>query len=405
MTGTDGYCAWAAAWRLATGTIFFVATELDAQLPTKADSTQLLAVTRSVLNAQSKILVNGNVEAALTGPGGVAVGHRTGARKGLERAAGLRQALVSAGHQYTSFEDAVTIVGLNVANDTAVLTVRYRVRFAHRTADPMSPKFVGETFNHDLVFRRDSAGWMLLSEREWTMSEHRHKEQPGVALPSVTVAPARAIRGQGGPPFNRNRSPASGGMAAIGNFASFDAVPRWRAGTFKPQLAVDYARRWSNAYGGGYNPAYPDFGPSWKNLWGAGNDCTNFASQIVAAGGWMQVMHPSLVTTDNHYWWMSDESSYSHSWSISHNFHWWMYYSGRGEFWHSFDAAGPGDVVQFDWGPNDQRIDHTMVMTSTDMYDWYLTGHSTDLEDEPLAAIGSRNPGMALYLFLMFYNY
>jgi hypothetical protein len=194
---------------------------------------------------------------------------------------------------------------------------------------------------------------------------------------------------------------AHGPMVAMIEAQANDGV----SGTYDAYAAAVYSYQWDNAYGHGKNPAYPDFAPAWKTIIGAGDDCTNFTSQVARAGGWQFVIGSPKDKYAYNQWWLYSEDDYSHSWSVSHAFHWWMEYSGRG-FWASYNSeAMQGDMVQFDWD-GDGKIDHSMVVSHAGPDYILLNGHSDDLEDELLSAILARHDSRTQYwIFAMYPSY
>lgn len=105
----------------------------------------------------------------------------------------------------------------------------------------------------------------------------------------------------------------------------------------------------------------------------AGNNCANFASQVLNAGGWPA--HRDYVCSsesmDN--WTHKNNalpcvflSRYSYTWSKAHNQQSWMI--ERGHKWRlpNIWEARLSDYLYVDWDPNnvpDGKIDHVMVVT------------------------------------------
>jgi hypothetical protein len=338
---------------------------------------------------------------------------KAAAKSGVDRAAHIRAALTQAGHELTGFTDAVVVTDYRATPDSAFMTVIHRVIFSHRTVDPMGPKTIKEGYSHDLIFVRQNGLWTLSSEREKAHPDTQI--DPGHSRPT-TVPPTKPGKGT---PINRDHRktgflPGPGGTegTAYTSLANSFRVKTWTqgpaavyeearvgramSGTYDAYTAATYAYRWNNATGGGRNPAYPYF---------SSDDCTNFVSQVAEAGGWQYVRSPTGDVYADNYWWFGSASDYSHSWSVSNNFYWWMYYSGRGVFATSNSQALQGDMIQFDWN-GDNIVDHSMVITIAGSSDLYLTGHSNDLADEPLSAILARNPTTTQYwIFLMYSAY
>jgi hypothetical protein len=146
---------------------------------------------------------------------------------------------------------------------------------------------------------------------------------------------------------------------------------------FNRHKAVAYARQYALTY----NPAYRTFP----------NDCTNFVSQAMLAGGWTQVDGPREA---NNVWWYSGGflglRVASYTWGGAQNFYNFLSVSGRGTL-----AQGPadldlGDVVQM---RNGGTVHHTMIVTGKNGNDLLLSYHTSNHLDESLQAIQARSAG------------
>lgn len=114
------------------------------------------------------------------------------------------------------------------------------------------------------------------------------------------------------------------------------------------QRAAAYAARWWN----GYNPRYtimPD-------------DCTNFISQCLLAGGL-----PMEVTgrRDRGWWYVGPGERWSFSWAVAHSLHWYLSASGRGALRGAARDLELGDVVNYDWD-GDGVWTHTTLVVGRD---------------------------------------
>lgn len=166
--------------------------------------------------------------------------------------------------------------------------------------------------------------------------------------------------------------------------------------------AVNYAYAWSQNGGKKRNPAYPDF---------TENDCTNFVSQVVRAGGvpingsgscgsyrtstqWF--VNPSA------WWCITNSWAWSTSWSVVSDF--WAYHTqnttNAASTMYTYSqldqlrrAAQPGDIVQLQDSTGGAKW-HSMVVTKKVSGELYFTYHSgpggLDVVDKPLAAIASQ---------------
>ncbi|MDX8044494.1 amidase domain-containing protein [Gracilibacillus sp. S3-1-1] len=116
------------------------------------------------------------------------------------------------------------------------------------------------------------------------------------------------------------------------------------------RVAVQYAERWWNDA----NPAYQYF---------ADNDCTNYISQCLRAGG--APMHGAPNRSKG--WWYQRDN-WSFSWSVANSFRWYL--SGatsglKGTEVSDPEKLSPGDVICYDF-QGDGRWDHTTIVVAKD---------------------------------------
>lgn len=114
--------------------------------------------------------------------------------------------------------------------------------------------------------------------------------------------------------------------------------------------AVRYAERWWNDV----NPAYRHF---------ENDNCTNFVSQCLRAGGAPMRGHPNRATG----WWYQDDD-WSFSWSVAHSMRWYL--SGSTKGLRGLELESPkellaGDVICYDF-EGDGRWDHTAIVVEKD---------------------------------------
>lgn len=113
--------------------------------------------------------------------------------------------------------------------------------------------------------------------------------------------------------------------------------------------AVRYAERWWDDY----NPAYRRFT----------DNCTNFISQCLHAGGARMTGYPNRATG----WWYQ-AGNWSFSWSVAHSLRWHLSGSKdglRGQERQSAKELEPGDVICYDFD-GDGRWQHTTIVVAKD---------------------------------------
>lgn len=115
--------------------------------------------------------------------------------------------------------------------------------------------------------------------------------------------------------------------------------------------AVKYAERWWNSY----NPAYRQFT----------DDCTNFISQCMYAGGAPMTGQPNR---GKGWWYAGPHDQWSYSWTVAHSLRWYL--NGSNEGLQAREVSSPnqlflGDVICYDFD-GDGRWQHTTIVTAKD---------------------------------------
>lgn len=117
---------------------------------------------------------------------------------------------------------------------------------------------------------------------------------------------------------------------------------------YNRQAAVDYANTWWDRH----NPQFPAFQ----------DDCTNFISQCLYAGGAPMRGMPNRSQG----WWMVGlPERWSYSWSVAHSLRWYLETSTKGLMAtrvYSISELELGDVIFYDF-TGDGRIDHSTIVT------------------------------------------
>ena len=122
--------------------------------------------------------------------------------------------------------------------------------------------------------------------------------------------------------------------------------------------AVQYAERWWNSF----NPTYPQFT----------DDCTNFISQCLYAGGIPMWGKPNRTKG----WWIEGKSNWSFSWTVAHAFMLML----KAASW-TKEVKNPsqlmiGDIICYDF-EGDGRFNHNTIVTGKDEYGYPLVNAST----------------------------
>lgn len=143
--------------------------------------------------------------------------------------------------------------------------------------------------------------------------------------------------------------------------------------------ARDYAYKWtSNSSTLRNNTQYPYYSKQNNNCYSCWNDCTNFVSQAIKAGGMKFRGTTNWLSSSN--WWYNHAKP-SNTWGGAHNFY--LHWKSRAGVASSISALQTGDVVSADFG-GDGTIDHTAIITrntGSASSNKYLTQHTSDKEE------------------------
>ncbi|MFH9958069.1 amidase domain-containing protein [Streptomyces roseolus] len=123
-----------------------------------------------------------------------------------------------------------------------------------------------------------------------------------------------------------------------------------------------------------------------------GNDCTNFISQAMRAGGWGTTSGSALSRQDNNKWFYGSYTwTTSYTWAGAENWYWFARkHSKRTRHLSSVWHMGKADVLQADW-KGDGTIDHSMIVTTRTANEVYLTYHTPSTHNKKLSTILAQN--------------
>jgi hypothetical protein len=290
----------------------------------------------------------------------------------------FRNRYVGLGGGYSRSEVSLRVTDLDVQGGSATLKAEETAKlFYQRTVHAEAPRSSDYRVLHVIKFVKSG---------EWRLADDKIDIPAGVpGYPAYTNAGrGPSVREAGERSKYPPLSSATATTMSIGGVsASTDSGVK--AFAYDYQAMVDYARRWAN----GRNPDYRAFG----------QDCTNFVSQALYAGGWQQTNSPDWY----HFRPSGSPSFYfSRSWTVAHD---WYFYalqdSRRTTALQYFEQLLPADVLQADWyddagAPHpDGTLDHTMIVTQrldANVNDIKLTYHTNDRLDRVLAEILAEVP-------------
>ncbi|WP_436502023.1 amidase domain-containing protein [Actinokineospora sp. HUAS TT18] len=278
--------------------------------------------------------------------------------------------------EYSHARVVLENVEVTVGETTAELRVTEAtdLYLAAKNADPGNediPESTSYRLDHTFRFERIAGKWKMASDvvdlpaavpapTPYATAERTGFVDPDVPTEENPMADPAEANTPDAPPVPREGEQVT--MAEASGAAAFNRL-----------AAIGYAVKW--AYG--RNPAYNSYG----------NDCTNFLSQIMRAGGW-----PNYGVGEGPVKWWRIPPKDSRTWSIADEFYWFAKLSNRMRPYRG-EPVRPGDAVFADWagGHADRRIDHAMFVTKVSRpYDWngiYVTYHTSNQLNKPMARV------------------
>lgn len=138
------------------------------------------------------------------------------------------------------------------------------------------------------------------------------------------------------------------------------------------------------------------------------NDCTNFVSQIMRAGGWKDTA--TKQSTQDSSWYYTSKTSYAQTWSTAHGLRNRLnngYELGAEKLSRSFGGVGgvylnnkiaKGDVVFADWD-GDGRYDHAMSVVDKSYFDTTVAYHSNNVVNGSMVNISANHSSASFEAF------
>ena len=109
--------------------------------------------------------------------------------------------------------------------------------------------------------------------------------------------------------------------------------------------AVQYAAAWWNSF----NPQFSAFQ----------DDCTNFISQCLWAGG---MPMEATGRRDKGWWYQGPNENWSYSWAVAHSLRWYLEVSGRAMLRKAATDLEVGDLIGYDWDGDNTWQHNTIVV-------------------------------------------
>jgi hypothetical protein len=298
--------------------------------------------------------------------------------------------------RYTAHRTTLTIESTDIDGASATQRATEHVVLALEIpgAGPQETEYDQE---HELKYVKEGDGWRLVSDKILIPPP-----LPEEISAPVDTAPMKEAPPGYKPDPSKRRPPQTGqpSLASASHrgvtYAALTRPPldiRLAAeATYSPTAAANYALTYAYSYNSNYR-VY------------SANDCTNFTSQALRAGGW-PFDETGGRTEPTTWYYGSFEFTTSYSWAAAHNFYLFFKQSGRGFMASYFSDLLKGDMVQADWGPTpDGNISHSMIVDEVVNGVAFVTYHSTNTKHRSLNDIAAQNPGTNWYGLLMYYSF
>jgi hypothetical protein len=345
---------------------------------------------RAALNARNHVIVTGNEDEAIQRES--LAGDIGAVRQQFPRARIMREVAREVGISYPRAANSeMAVTKATIQGDRATLEITSRLR-RDIHGPPGHPAATIEADDYVIQYVQENGRWRI-SEMRWISDwDKTATPPPGITYPPLPAGTTPTATDKAGhTPLQARPRPADGPRAertvAPGLFRMASTRPTRAFGSYSPSVAVKYSYDWV----WGYNPAYVRFS----------NDCTNFVSQALKAGGWTETGW--IKYSDGAWYYSSPEPSWT--WGGAQNL--FDFIQGSGRAWKiapSIYDLWEGDVVQFKF-PNDTNIHHTMIVSKVVNGNPYVNYHSGPAQDKLLMEFIRLYPGGTTYGWLLLYGW
>lgn len=320
-------------------------------------------IASAYLKDRNSELVSGPVKDAATPPTD-AVAPDLAAREDRLKAKlrSRREELSASGERYTRATTTTHVLKTTRTGQRLVLRIEEETRLDYERVDGTEPPFTSFVAPRDFSFA-------LTPKGGWVLRDVRLTDRNAIVPVNDVETAAAEMTG--------NEAAAAGKAPSATSRVSGGGTTAMKAYSYSAM--ANYATKyWRN-----YNSAYRRMT----------NDCTNFISQAMRAGGW--AMNSGWYRSNSSWWYNSLNQSFP--WGGAENWYWFASsHSHRTYILSNVWSMGLADVLQMDFDRNN-NINHTMIVTSVGSSQRYLTYHTTDHLNRSLSSILSSYPSAWYY--------
>lgn len=304
------------------------------------------------------------------------------------------------GLRYTNYDLQTQLEGVWASAETATVIWTECVRFAIAgDPDPRAPQSYSEVITHCTLLKRDGSDWRIILDDPTFGTE---SFRTGQEIPIVDP-PARLDRGQRTPQDLLERTLAAPTTHHPASAASSPQTTNHNV--YLPIITNGVSQTYSREAATAYALAHGDAPPDDENGYHVfNNNCMNFVSQCLKAGGWPQVL--GFYKSTDAWWHTGDWPFYaSYPWINSHYWYNFTLNSKRGERIYNIWDLWFGDVLQFSWH-NTNIMDHTAIVSfRSNSGIIYIAQHTVNYSHRPLtdmvADIAVKEPQCVYYPWRM----
>ncbi|MFD5691853.1 amidase domain-containing protein [Streptomyces rubiginosohelvolus] len=292
---------------------------------------------------------------------------------------GQRYREVDGGYTRAEVEVETSSAELNERTATLRLTehTRLYLPMTRQEVEDGAPEYEESSLARTMTFTRNA-------DDEWLLSSDE-VEAGGGPTPTTQATGLNLVDDDGGGTPDEDEG-------SKGSASDTAALPENGIEYIKPAVTASYNYSkmvsYANKYWKKHNSAYRTYG----------NDCTNFISQAVHAGGWGPKGGALIQRKSNKYWFYGPAKPLtSYTWAGAENWYWFAKkHSKRTKPLDNVWKMASADVLQADFDRNG-KIDHTMIVTKKYKGTPYLTYHTTDTHNKSLKKILSDYPRALWY--------
>lgn len=282
------------------------------------------------------------------------------------------------GEAYTSSFTKLTLLHADIMGNTATLDVEEFSRLYYAKIRGDEPDYTAWVVQRRFVFINGAAGWELVSQQLLNNNGPAPANEPTGASENTmhkTLAAIASTQPEGNEDIEARNSDMDG--LSLTHSVGIQSI-------FNRTAARDYAITfWQNP-----NPAYRSFS----------EDCTNFISQAMRAGGWTDV---SGWYRDTRHWWYN---WLNQTWSwvgVRHWFEFALTHSRRTALLSQPRALWEGEVLQVDF-ENNGSMDHSMIVTRKTASEIFLTYRTVNTFERSFASLSLAFPNARWFPHLIF---